>query len=223
MRAPVRVGVLALQGDFAAHVRQLERRGIDTVLIRGRRHLENLDGLVLPGGESSVMLRLLGIEALAEPLRATIASGIPTLATCAGMILLAHSVTDPVQTSLDLLDVDVSRNGYGRQLHSGTHTLRGAGGFPDCRGIFIRAPRVTRAGERCEILATLGQDPVLVRQESILAACFHPEFDDAHPLYDLFTSASGLVPHDPSSQGRRIQTGIRRDIQHTIESNIDLS
>ena len=182
----LRVGVLALQGDFAAHVDRLRALGIEAPLVRRPRDLEGLDGLALPGGESSTMLRLMSFDGMDAALPAAIRAGLPTLATCAGMILLAQEVRDPEQASLGLLDITVSRNGYGRQLHSGTHAIQGHAGFPDGSGIFIRAPRVTRVGASCEVLASRAGDPVLVRHASVLAACFHPELEDAHPVYQLF-------------------------------------
>lgn len=183
------VGVLALQGDFAAHVAALERRGMAVRLVRRPRDLEGLDGITLPGGESSTMLRLMRFAELQHPLERAVREGLPTLATCAGMILLAREVRDPAQDSLDVLDITVSRNGYGRQLHSATHALRGHSGFPDCKGIFIRAPRVMRTGESCEVLATRDGDAVLVRSDKILAASFHPELEESHPAHGLFVEA----------------------------------
>ena len=188
----MRIGVLALQGDFQAHATRLEQLGAETILVRGAADLEHLDGLVLPGGESSTMLKLLREEGLLDPLRVAISSGLATLATCAGMILLAKNVSRPEQRSLELVDIDVERNGYGRQLHSGIFRLESDTEFPRCTGVFIRAPRITRVGRDCEVLATRNDDAVLVRQGSILAACFHPELDDAHPLYDLFLRSVGL-------------------------------
>ena len=224
MRAALRVGVLALQGDFAAHLEALssswasitsqatagsDLAGQDMQLLPVRRaaEFEDLDALILPGGESSVMLRLLRLEGLVEGLRELILGGCPTLATCAGLILLAREVQDPSAESLDLLDICVSRNGYGRQVHSGQFALRGEGGFPDCTGIFIRAPRVTRVGPGIEILCRRDGDPVLLRKDAILAACFHPELETAHPVIDLFVRGlaqkKGLVaPHAPNDSAQ---------------------
>ena len=184
------VGVLAVQGDFAEHRAALARFGVATREVRVPAHLSGLDGLVLPGGESTTMLRLLRLQGLGEPLTAAIASGIPTLATCAGLILLAREVTDPEQPSFGLLDVAVARNGYGRQIHSGTVPLEGDGVPPGATGVFIRAPRVTAVGPRCEVLATRDGDPVLVRQGAILGACFHPELEVRHFVTEAFV---GLV------------------------------
>lgn len=186
MAKTLRMGLLAIQGDFPSHERVLASRQIPHVRVTRPEHLEGLSGIILPGGESSVMLKLLIEEGLLEPLAERIQQGLPTLATCAGMILLAREVHSPTQRSLGLLDISVQRNGYGRQIHSGVHRVTGHEGFPDCEGVFIRAPRVEPPGVNVEILGTLGPDPVLVRQGQILAAAFHPELSDTHPVIDLF-------------------------------------
>ncbi len=184
------IGVLALQGDFFAHEACLARHGVATVRIRKPEQLTGIDGIVLPGGESSTMLRLLDYAQLFEPLRDRIASGLPTLGTCAGLILLANEVEDPRQPSLGLLDVTVSRNAYGAQVHSGLFDIQGCDGLPPSRGIFIRAPRITRIGNGVEVLATRDGDAVLVRQDAILGAAFHPELDAAgHITHELFLKA----------------------------------
>jgi 5'-phosphate synthase pdxT subunit len=187
------VGVLALQGDFPTHRERLEQRGIEVREVRVAADLQGLSGLVLPGGESTTMLRLLEAEGLYDPLLATIREDLPVLATCAGLILLAETVTRPVQRSLAVLRVAVERNSYGRQLASGIHPLRGSGGFPDCRGAFIRAPRITRVGAGVEVLASRDGDPVLVRQGPILASTFHPEMDAGHPAHELWVRSLGGV------------------------------
>lgn len=180
------IGLLALQGDYPSHERVLDERRIMHVRVTRPEHLEGLSGLILPGGESSVMLKLLEEEGLLQPLRARIVEGLPTLATCAGMILLAHEVTCPQQASLDLLDIAVERNGYGRQIHSGVHPVQGCNGFPDSEGVFIRAPRVDEPGSGVEVLGRHQGDPALIRQGRILAAAFHPELSHSHPVIDLF-------------------------------------
>jgi len=180
------IGVLAVQGDFAEHQSALAARGIATRRIRRPRDLAGIQGLVLPGGESTTMLRLLDIQGLTEPLAGLFASGLPVLATCAGLILLARTVVDPVQRSFGVLDIDVARNGYGRQVHSGTLPLRGPN-LPDgASGVFIRAPRILRVGPGVDVLAQREQDPVLVRSGSVLAACFHPELQKDHFVTDWF-------------------------------------
>jgi pyridoxal 5'-phosphate synthase pdxT subunit len=171
------IGVLAMQGAFAEHIRALEAAGARTRLVRTSQDLEGLDGIVLPGGESTTMTMLMERVGLLEPVREAIRNGLATLATCAGMIVLARDVTDgmPEQKSLGLLDIGVRRNGYGRQVDSFESPLRieGMNGkeFP---GVFIRAPLVERTGD-VKVIATYEGHPVAVRQNRILALCFHPE------------------------------------------------
>lgn len=167
----MRVGVLSLQGGYAAHAKALGDLGHEAVLVRTAAELERVDGMVLPGGESSVQILLLGRHLLWAPLAAYVRSGRPILCTCAGLILVAKKVTQPEQPSLGWLDVQVARNAWGRQVDSfeavsddGAHPL-----------IFIRAPRVTEVGRGVEVLATLRGEPVLVRQGNTVGATFHPE------------------------------------------------
>lgn len=180
-----RVGVLALQGNFAAHARVLTAIGRRPVEIRAARDLEGLEGLILPGGESTVMLKLLAKEELETPLLA-LARRVPVLATCAGMILLAREVLDPAQRSFGLLDLTVRRNGWGRQVESFEATS-------DDRAhhlIFIRAPRIERVGREVEVLARFEKEPVFVRQGSIWAATFHPELTADTSIHRLVFGAA---------------------------------
>lgn len=181
------VGVLALQGDFDEHAVAMQRCGFRTRLIRDRDGLHGLDAIVLPGGESSTMLRLLAVEGLWQPLGLVLRSGIPVLGTCAGMILLADEVQGPTQQSYGVLPIAVMRNGYGRQYHSGTFGLCSDILPPGTTGTFIRAPRIIRTGD-CEVLARRDADPVLVRKGCVLAACFHPELQSAHPVTQMFAT-----------------------------------
>jgi len=185
------VGVLALQGDFAEHEAALSSFGLRCRRVRRAADLDGLAGLVLPGGESTTMLRLLDIEGLWQPLASVLRSGIPVLATCAGMILLAEVVENPVQRSFAMLPITVVRNGYGRQLHSGTFPLRSTVLPAGTTGTFIRAPRIMHVGADCEVLAWRDDDPVLVRRGPILAACFHPELQPRHPVYAMFVQTIG--------------------------------
>ena len=182
------VGVLALQGDFAEHEAALQGNGLRTRQVRTRADLLGLAGLVLPGGESTTMLKLLDVEELWQPLGEVLRSGLPVLATCAGMILIAERVENPPQRSYGLLPITVVRNGYGRQYHSGTFTLESATLPPGTTGTFIRAPRITQLGAGCEVLARRSADPVLVQKGPILAACFHPELQDDHPVSARFAA-----------------------------------
>ncbi|HSS62248.1 MAG TPA: pyridoxal 5'-phosphate synthase glutaminase subunit PdxT [Candidatus Limnocylindrales bacterium] len=182
------IGVLAMQGAFAEHVSALEKAGARTRLVRTRADLDDLHGIVLPGGESTTMTMLLERVGLLEPLRDAIRGGLATLATCAGMIVLARDITDGMadQRGLGLLDIDVRRNGYGRQVDSFESPLQidGMNGksFP---GVFIRSPLVERTG-RVKVMASLDGHPVAVRQDRIVALCFHPELTDDLRLHKDF-------------------------------------
>jgi 5'-phosphate synthase pdxT subunit len=183
----MRGGVLALQGDWAAHAAVLDTLGIETSLVRTAPELEGVEALILPGGESTAMLRLMGEDNLAEEITRLIRDGLPVLATCAGVILLATG-TSPPQPSLALLDVDIERNAYGRQVHSriADIDLNGSFGEPSrYEGVFIRAPKITRVGPGVEVLGRFGRDPVLVRRGGIIAATFHPELTDDHRIHRL--------------------------------------
>lgn len=164
------VGVLALQGGFAPHVRALIETGLDAREVRDASELASVDGLVLPGGESTAQLRLIGRHHLAAALDGFVGSGRPVLATCSGLILAARRVR-PEQQCFGWLDVEVDRNAYGRQLDS-FEDVADEGGRPL---VFIRAPRIAATGEKVEILARLRGEPILVRQGAVLGATFHPE------------------------------------------------
>ena len=173
----MKIGVLALQGDFALHVQALERCGVEAVEVRKPEQLADLDGLVMPGGESTTLLKLMDAWGFVPALEKFHAAGKPLFGTCAGLILLARGVDNPRQFSLGLIDVDVERNSYGRQRESfearGTAVLDGAA--TPIEMMFIRAPRIRRVGEGVEVLARQGGDPVMARQGSVLVATFHPE------------------------------------------------
>ena len=178
--AKPRIGVLALQGDFEAHEKALARAGALAVEVRTREDLGAVDGLIIPGGESTTMLKLLHREGLFEPLR-SFGEKKPVFGTCAGAILLATEVTNPVQESLGLIDIGVERNGYGRQLDS--RIVRLEDGY---EAVFIRAPIIRSVGEGATVLAHYGPDPVLVEQGRHLVATFHPELTDDTRVHDLF-------------------------------------
>lgn len=177
-----------MQGAFAEHVKALHAAGARTRLVRAREDLQGLDGIVLPGGESTTMTMLMERVGLLEPLREAIAAGLPTLATCAGMIVLATDITDGMadQKGMGLLDVAVRRNGYGRQVDSFETplTIEGLDGkeFP---GVFIRAPLVEKAGD-VDVLATHAGHPVAVRHGRITALGFHPELSGDLRLHREF-------------------------------------
>ncbi len=180
-----------MQGAFAEHMRALQAAGARTRLVRTRDDLEGLDGIVLPGGESTTMTMLMERVGLLEPLRRAIRGGLATLATCAGMIVLAREITDgmPEQKGLGLLDIDVRRNGYGRQVDSFESPLHieGMDGFDgkDFPGVFIRSPLVERTGD-VKVIATYDGHPVAVRKDRILALCFHPELTSDLRLHREF-------------------------------------
>jgi 5'-phosphate synthase pdxT subunit len=184
----MRVGVLALQGDWEAHVAALRGAAIPAEPVRTAAMIDRVDALVLPGGESTAMLRLMEDEGLAARIAGRVRSGMPVLATCAGVILLAASV-EPRQPSLGLLDVDIVRNAYGRQVHSTVAMVDvdGALGDPQpMEAVFIRAPRIVRTGADVQVLGRRGGDPVLVRSGRIVAATFHPELSADRRIHALF-------------------------------------
>jgi len=185
-----RVGVLALQGDVREHTALLVRVGADPFAVRRPDDLAGLDGIVLPGGESTTIGRLMGLFGLLEPLTDLLGDGLPAYGTCAGMILLASEVVDgrPDQPVLGALDISVRRNAFGSQVDSFEQSIdvRGVGPVP---GVFIRAPWVERVGSAVEVLACVGEHPVAVRQGSVLATSFHPELTDDARLHDLFVSS----------------------------------
>lgn len=176
------VGVLAIQGDFARHREALARAGIESREVRRPEELASVSGLVLPGGESTTYLKFFEREpGWRESLTEFAESGRPVLATCAGLILLASRVENPPQPSLGVLDVDVVRNAYGRQLDSFVGTATGEDG--PIEAVFIRAPKIARVGPGVEVLAREGDDPVLVRKENVYGATFHPELSAEPSLH----------------------------------------
>lgn len=181
-----RIGVLAVQGDFAAHKRMLSRLGVDAVEVRRDADLEGLQGLILPGGETTTMLKFLTEENLSEPIRKFAETGKPVFGTCAGAILVAREVSNPNQPALGLIDIGIERNAYGRQMDSfiGEAETTLAGG--PMEAVFIRAPRIRRVGPEVEVLATVGEEPVLVREGNIFAATFHPELTEDERAHRLF-------------------------------------
>ena len=185
-----KIGVLALQGDFEAHERALSRAGAEAVEVRSAADLRQIDGLVIPGGESSTMLKLLEIENLLEPLR-EFGQRRPIFGTCAGAILLANEVMHPPQPSLGLMDIGVERNAYGRQLDSRIAHLKPEGLDGELEAVFIRAPIIRRVGEGAKVLARYRGDPVLVEQGRHLVATFHPELTDDLRVHQLFLEKVG--------------------------------
>ncbi|HTJ85859.1 MAG TPA: pyridoxal 5'-phosphate synthase glutaminase subunit PdxT [Terriglobales bacterium] len=182
LTARLTIGVLALQGDFDAHRRRLEELGAKVVLVKKPEQLDEVEGLIIPGGESSTFLKLLGdagFEKLKDFVRLK-----PTFGTCAGAILLAKEVENPAQSGLGAIDMGIRRNAYGRQIDSSIREglFRGS----PIEMVFIRAPKISRLGDGIEIVATEGSDPVVVRQGKTMAATFHPELSDDTRIHQAF-------------------------------------
>jgi len=181
------IGVLALQGDFDAHRKRLEELGAEVVLVRKPEQLDEIDGLVIPGGESSTFLKVLGekgFEKLKQFVRVK-----PTFGTCAGAILLAHEVENPKQEGLGVLDIRIRRNAYGRQVDSSIREGKFRG--EPAEMVFIRAPKIEHVGPKVEVIATEGNDPVAVRQGSVMAATFHPELSADTRVHQAFLDLIG--------------------------------
>jgi 5'-phosphate synthase pdxT subunit len=186
--APLKIGILAVQGGVAEHAAMLSRLGATPVEVLTPEHLRDLDGLILPGGESTAIGKLMAKTGLTEPLRARVEQGLPVYGTCAGMILLARRAADRSAQSLSVMDIRVKRNAYGAQAESFEADVRVSGlGDNPVRAIFIRAPVVEEVGPGVEVLAaTVDGTPVLVREGTMLASAFHPELGDDTRVHRLF-------------------------------------
>jgi 5'-phosphate synthase pdxT subunit len=178
----MKIGVLALQGDFDAHRRRLEELGAEVVLVKKPEQLDDIDGLIIPGGESGTFLKLLGEKGFAK-LKDFVHSK-PSFGTCAGCILLATDIENPKQAGLGALDITVRRNAYGRQIDSSIRDGRFLN--EPIEMVFIRAPKIERTGAGVEVVATEGNDPVLVRNSKTLASTFHPELSDDPRIHRYF-------------------------------------
>jgi 5'-phosphate synthase pdxT subunit len=181
------VGILGIQGDFAMHAKMLDRIGARWRLIKHAEDLNSVDALILPGGESTTILKFFNREGLGGPVRSFAAAGKRVFGTCAGTILLAKEVTEPVQDSLGLLDIAVERNAYGRQIDSAIRN----GECPELSDrpiemVFIRAPIIRRLGDRVRVIGRAEGLPVLVEQDNILAATFHPELTEDETIHRYF-------------------------------------
>ena len=181
----MKIGVLAIQGDYEAHKAVLERLGAEVALVRKPEQLDSIDAIVIPGGESSTFLNFLAERGFLEKLREFVTAK-PTFGTCAGAILLAKEVENPPQQSLEALDVRIRRNAYGRQVDSSIREAKTSLGEKPLEMVFIRAPRITSTGKNVEVLATKDGDPVLVRQGKIMAATFHPELSSDTRVHEAF-------------------------------------
>jgi 5'-phosphate synthase pdxT subunit len=183
--ATPRIGVLAIQGDYAAHADALAESGAEPVEVRKPEQLNRIDGIVLPGGESTTILRFLDKLSFFQEMKEFCAAH-PVFGTCAGAILLAREVVNPPQRSLGLLDAVVERNAYGRQIDSTILTAETELPGGPLEMVFIRAPKIVESGPGVEILARRDGSPVLVRQGHLLAATFHPELSDDRRVHRLF-------------------------------------
>jgi 5'-phosphate synthase pdxT subunit len=183
----MKIGVLALQGDFDAHRKRLEELGAEVVLVKKPDQLDEIDGLVIPGGESGTFLKLLGEEGF-EKLKQFVRAK-PTFGTCAGAILLASEVENPKQAGLGAIDIRIRRNAYGRQIDSSIR--EGKFGNVPLEMVFIRAPKIERVGPEVEVIATDDGDAVAVRQGKAMAATFHPELSDDTRVHRAFLNLVG--------------------------------
>jgi pyridoxal 5'-phosphate synthase pdxT subunit len=195
----VKIGILAVQGDFEAHAAMLAGMGVETLEVRTVKDLEGCNGLILPGGESTTQLQFLQEVGLFDAVKRFAAEGGAIFGTCAGAILLATEVKNPAQTSLGLLDMTVLRNGYGRQLAS--DVFLGSSKLKDLpmEMVFIRAPIIEKVEPEVEVLADYGGKPVLVRRANIMAATFHPELTQDSSVHRYFLELAGTSHRRPAS------------------------
>jgi pyridoxal 5'-phosphate synthase pdxT subunit len=182
----VKIGILAIQGDYEAHAKVLDRLGVENTFVRGPRDVDGIAGIILPGGESSTHLKVMTEEGLLGTLKKFATDGGAFFGTCAGAILLAREVHGPEQASLGLIDISVLRNGYGRQLASDVHTGRTKLRPEPLEMVFIRAPIIQSVGEGVEVLAEDAGHPVLVQQRRVLASTFHPELTSDTLVHEHF-------------------------------------
>jgi 5'-phosphate synthase pdxT subunit len=205
MSARTRIGVLALQGAFAAHEAALTRLGADVREVRLPADLGDCDALVMPGGESTTMSKLLESSGLFDAISKRVSDGMPIFGTCAGMILLAKHVSDARsdQRSFAAIDIDVQRNAYGRQVDSFETDISVRGINGPFHAVFIRAPRVTRTGDDVEVLAEHDGAAVLVRSKTVMAASFHPELADDDRVHGIFLELVASATVSASAQDAR--------------------
>jgi pyridoxal 5'-phosphate synthase pdxT subunit len=198
----LKIGILAVQGDFAAHARMLAALGAETVEVRTPADLEGCDGLILPGGESTTQLQFLQEEGLEKAIRKFVADQRPVFGTCAGAILLATDVKNPQQDSLGLLDMTVLRNGYGRQVHSDVVSGKTTLHDEPLEMVFIRAPIFERIGKGIEVLAQYAGKPALVQKANIMAAAFHPELTSDTTVHRRFLEMANAATQSNHQRAR---------------------
>ena len=207
----MKIGILAVQGDYEAHARMLERLGADYVLVRTPQEAAQVDAMILPGGESTTMLKFLKEEGLEAALRALDARGAPFFGTCAGAILLAREVRAPAQGSLGFADLVVTRNAYGRQLSSEVRAAPSKLKPEPLEMVFIRAPWIDEVGPSVEVLAREGGRPVLARDGRVLVATFHPELTSDTSVHEYFLNLAAERPsHSRSEPGAAQSSSTRR-------------
>jgi len=198
----VKIGILAVQGDFEAHAAMLARMGAETVEVRTPSQLEGCDGLILPGGESTTQLQFLREEGLADAIEKFAKQGGAIFGTCAGAILLAREVQNPKQDSLKLLDMTVLRNAYGRQIASDVVSGPTKLKSEPLEMVFIRGPIIERAGPGVKVLAEYGGKPTLVQRDNIMAATFHPELTDDTTVHEHFLGLAAAQAHEAASSAK---------------------
>jgi len=213
----LKIGILAVQGDFAAHAKMLADLGAETVEVRTPADLDGCDGLILPGGESTTQLQFLQEEGLDKAIRKFVADKRPVFGTCAGAILLASDVKNPKQDSLGLLDMTVLRNGYGRQVHSDVVTGKTTLHDEPLEMVFIRAPIFERVGRGVEVLAEFADKPALVQKGNVMAAAFHPELTSDTTVHRRFlelaksaSQSNGHGSHSTSTKPTRRSSKSKR-------------
>lgn len=197
----MKIGILAVQGDFAAHAAMLQQLGAETVEVRTVQDLEGCDGIILPGGESTTQLQFLQEEGLADAIHKFVEDRRPVFGTCAGAILLATHVKNPAQTSLGLLDMTILRNGYGRQLASDVFFEPSRLKEEPLEMVFIRGPVIESVAEGIEVLAKHEGKPALVQKDNVLAATFHPELTEDTSVHEHFLEMARTRSAEPAVAG----------------------
>ncbi|MGQ9855756.1 MAG: pyridoxal 5'-phosphate synthase glutaminase subunit PdxT [Fervidobacterium sp.] len=182
------IGVSGIQGDFREHKWAIEKLGVETYVVRTPEDLEKVDGLIIPGGESTTMIRIMKRIGLFDALKEKILKGFPVYGTCAGLIVLAKEIENYPQESLGVIDIKVRRNAYGRQVDSFDEMVEIKGFDRPFKAIFIRAPRVEEWGSEVETLAFLDKHPIMLRQKNVLVTSFHPELTDDTRVHEYFLS-----------------------------------
>lgn len=209
----MKIGILALQGDFAEHIKVIQELGALAVPVRQPAQLEGLDGLIIPGGESTTMLKLMNDYNLFQTIKELAESGLPIMGTCAGMVLLAKKVTNPDMNTMSLIDIEVRRNAFGRQLESfETEIIIPLLGDEPFSAVFIRAPLIEKASPDVEIIGRLPDNSIVAaRQDNILVLSFHPELSDDSRIHRYFLEKSAIYKSE-GNKGSSLETAIPADL-----------